>query len=178
MSFFKKLVKSAVKSPKDHFKSAVNVARNPTDLKAHEQYLKASFADAFMPGLTGFGGKKSGAQQGEQELPQDYFAQYAPQMYQAPQQYQSFSQLFNQPQFDYSQVDDVYQRGAMPNNLLNRYNSLMQNLQSQQAAMVPRQQAQPTQTPRPFNPGTPQPYGIPGRTGGYVNFSQLFGGGR
>lgn len=104
--------------------------------------------------------------------PQTTTASYSPQVYQAPPQYQSFSQLFNQPQFDYSQVNDIYQRGEMPNNLLNRYNSLMQNLQSQQAAMVPRPQPAPTSNV-PSAGGQLPPMT---RANPYVNFAQLFGG--
>lgn len=105
--------------------------------------------------------------------PQTTTASYSPQVYQAPPQYQSFSQLFNQPQFDYSQVNDIYQRGEMPNNLLNRYNSLMKNLQAQQAAMVPRQapQGNPSNLPAPGGQLPPMTRANP-----YVNFAQLFGG--
>lgn len=113
--------------------------------------------------------------QGSSQAEQNTAPEYMPQQYVAPPQYQSFAQLFNQPQFDYSQVGDVYARGSMPNNLLDRYNSLMMNLQQQQAAMVPRQAPQVPQQPRmPFDPSKrPVMSGSP-----YMNFAQLFGGGR
>lgn len=115
-----------------------------------------------------------GAQGGAQPIQpaQNAAPEYMPQQYSAPQQYQSFSQLFNQPQFDYSQVGDIYSRGAMPNNLLSRYNSLMSNLEQQQAAMVPRQA--PQQPRMPYDPSKRPVMG----NSQYMNFAQLFGGGR
>ena len=89
-------------------------------------------------------------------------AEFAPKEYQAPQSYEPFSQSF-QPSFDQSQVTDIYQRGAMPNDLLARYNAMAKMLQQQQAAMVPRTQPQGM---APFV-SKPNPY---------TNFAQLFGG--
>jgi hypothetical protein len=103
---------------------------------------------------------------------QPQIPEYTPQQYIAPPQYRSFDQLFNQPEFDYSQVGDIYQRGAMPNNLLNRYNSMMQNLQQQQAAMVPRQSPQSRPPRMPYDPSKRPVMG----NSQYVNFAQLFGG--
>jgi hypothetical protein len=110
--------------------------------------------------------------QARDQAAQNAEPEYMPQQYNAPPQYQSFAQLFNQPQFDYSQVGDIYSRGAMPNNLLNRYNSLMSNLEQQQAAMVPRQVPQ-----QPRMPYDPRKRPIMGNSQ-YMNFAQLFGGGR
>lgn len=169
MSFFKKLISSPVK----HTKAALNVAKNPTDKDAWKSYSKDALTDMFMPGMEVFqkdGKRASGGGEavgGGAEIPQ-----YLPQVYQAPPQYQSFASLFNQPQFDYSQVGDVYQRGAMPNNLLNRYNSLMQNLQSQQTAMVPRPQPAPASNV-PSAGGQLPPMT---RVNPYVDFARLFGG--
>jgi len=112
--------------------------------------------------------------QGGAQGGQNAATEYMPQQYNAPPQYQSFAQLFNQPQFDYSQVGDIYSRGAMPNNLLSRYNSLMSNLEQQQAAMVPRQAPQPQQPRMPYDPSKRPVMG----NSQYMNFAQLFGGGR
>lgn len=128
-----------------------------------------------MPRLMQRSNDRSQGSQGVSVPAENAAPQYMPQEYVAPPQYQSFAQLFNQPQFDYSQVGDVYARGSMPNNLLDRYNSLMMNLQQQQAAMVPRQAPQAPQQPRmPYDPSKrPVMIGSP-----YMNFAQLFGGGR
>jgi len=156
-------------SPKKLLGSSINLARNPFDKDAHRKFLS--------DGMNPFGkdraigaqvpGSDPGAQGGG-------MPQYLPQVYQAPPQYQSFAELFNQPQFDQSQVTDVYQRGSMPNNLLDRYNSLMTNLQSQQAAMVPRQPA-PTVANGQL-PAPPMTRVDPRQNNPYMNFAQLFRG--
>jgi len=88
-------------------------------------------------------------------------AEFAPKEYQAPQAYEPFAQSF-QPQ-QRPPVNDIYQRGAMPNDLLARYNAMAKMLQQQQAAMVPRTQPQ-GMTPFVSKPNP------------YTNFAQLFGG--
>jgi hypothetical protein len=154
-------------SPKKLLGSSINLAKNPFDKDAHKQFFKDG-ADPFSMANRGAGGKRQDA--GQYGMPQQ---QYQPQIYQAPPQYQSFADLFNQPQFDQSQVTDIYQRGNMPNNLLDRYNSLMTNLQAQQAAMVPR-----TPPPTVANGQTPAPpmTRVDPRQGNpYINFAQMFG---
>ena len=88
--------------------------------------------------------------------------QYAPKGYEAPPPYSPFAQSFA-PNFNQSQVTDVYQRGAMPNELLSRYNAMAKMLQQQQAAMIPRTK--------------PQANVIKSAPSQYINFAQLFGGG-
>jgi len=92
---------------------------------------------------------------------------YAPQEYQAPQSYEPFAQLFQSQQRP--QVTDIYQRAAMPNDLLARYNSMAQMLQQQQAAMVPRTQPQ-------MMPQEQIPWKGNIKPNPYTNFAQLFGG--
>lgn len=107
-------------------------------------------------------GREMGQAQQVDDMPQN---KIAPQVYQAPQTYGSFSQSF-QPQ-QRPPVTDIYQRGAMPNDLLARYNSMAQMLQQQQAAMVPRTNANTTRPPPDKWMGANNPY---------TNFAQLFGG--
>jgi hypothetical protein len=95
-------------------------------------------------------------------------AELSPQSYIAPQSYMPFSQSF-QPQ-QRPPVTDIYQRGAMPNDLLARYNSMAQMLQRQQAAMVPRTQPQ-------MMPEGQAPWMGAKKPNPYTNFAQLFGGG-
>jgi len=107
------------------------------------------------------------AQQAAQQRVDQSQDKYAPQEYLAPQSYEPFAQSF-QPQ-QRPPVTDIYQRGAMPNDLLARYNSMAQMLQQQQAAMVPR--TQPQMMPQEQTPwmGNKKP-------NLYTNFAQLFGG--
>lgn len=103
----------------------------------------------------------------ELELRTQRDAEFSPQSYIAPQSYTPFSQSF-QPQ-QRPPVNDIYQRGAMPNDLLARYNSMAQMLQQQQAAMVPRTQ------PKMMTEGQAPWIGAI-KPNPYTNFAQLFGG--
>lgn len=94
-------------------------------------------------------------------------AELSPQSYIAPQSYTPFSQSFQPEQRQ--PVNDIYQRGAMPNDLLARYNSMAQMLQQQQAAMVPRTQPQ-------MMPEGQAPWMSAKKPNPYTNFAQLFGG--
>jgi len=94
-------------------------------------------------------------------------AELAPVQYAAQQSYAPFAQSFQQQQRP--PVTDIYQRGAMPNDLLARYNSMAQMLQQQQAAMVPRTQPQ-------MMPEGQEPWMGAKKPNPYTNFAQLFGG--
>lgn len=100
-------------------------------------------------------------QQGQQQA-----EQYIPQEYQAPPAYRSFAELFGLPMQDYSNVTDVYQRGALPNQLLDRYNAMSMALQEQQRKMM----ASPKRGYNIDIRSASQP------TGNYVNFANLFSG--
>ena len=71
------------------------------------------------------------------------------------------------PMMDYSQPTDIYTRGGMDNQLIDRYNQLAQALQAQQSAMVNRPAASYPAQPVKYAPTRPNPY---------VNFASLFGG--
>ncbi len=150
---------------KNFHSSSMNLARNPFDKDALKNWQASMH-----PGLVKTG--SAAAQGGEVPAAEPVDPYFQPTQFVAPQPYPSFASLFNQPQYNYSSVSDVYQRGFMPNNLLARYNSLASNLQAQQGAMVPRPQAPTAQQPRTF----PKDNSTLGAWSGspYVNFSQLF----
>ena len=107
------------------------------------------------------------SQQAMQRKIEQQLNYHPPQSYQAPQSYEPFAQSFQQQQRP--PVTDIYQRGAMPNDLLARYNSMAQMLQQQQAAMVPRTQPQ-------MMPEGQAPWMGKAKPNPYTNFAQLFGG--
>lgn len=154
MSFFSDL--NPVNLAKNFHSSSMDLAKNPFSKDAIRNWQSSMHPGLIKP--------KNSAKQ-DQPVVQEEF--YQPQLYQAPQSYEPFAQSF-QPQ-QRPPVTDIYQRGAMPNDLLARYNSMAQMLQQQQAAMVPRTQPQ-------MMPEGQAPWMGAKKPNPYTNFAQLFGG--
>jgi hypothetical protein len=166
------------RSVKKAIKSNIEVWKNPTDFDAHKRAFRDT-AKTGTPITSNYRDDRNREQPQQAEQGMDYNACLQQLMssqrpYEPPPAYQSFSQMFQQrPQEDYSNVTDVYQRGGMANNLLDRYNAMSGVLQQQQAAMVPR----PAQQKYPRDYGLPNKRAVMGQQSPYMNFAQLFGGG-